>query len=268
MGVHPGEVAVQRRTGVTKLLGSARARADMPPVAQEFLRRQRMLIVGTAGRAHLLTGEPGFIEPLGPRTLAVQTPLELDGEIGTLALEPWTRRRMRVNGRARRERGLLVIETDQVISNCPKYIQARQIIDVVYGSRRTSEHAALTDAHRQWITSADTFFIATRADGQGADLSHRGGSPGFVEVTDGRLRWPDYLGNSMYLTLGNLELDPAAALLFVDWERGHTLEVGGRARVIWDGEQRTIDVEVERVVEVTDASPLRWGPPEYSPFNP
>ncbi|MFE0154735.1 pyridoxamine 5'-phosphate oxidase family protein [Nonomuraea sp. NPDC059007] len=262
MGIHPGEVSAQRRAGITKLLGSARARPELPEVARQFLRRQRMLVVGTGTRVGLMTGEPGFIEPLGATSLAVhgEPPFEAGGEIGTLAIEPWTRRRMRVNGTARQEGDRLVIETDQVIANCPKYIVTREITSVAEpAARRTVEHAALTDGHRRWIESADTFFIATRADGQGADVSHRGGPPGFVEVPEpGRLRWADYRGNFMFLTLGNLELEPAAGLLFVDWERGNTLRLAGRARADWSGEQRMIDFEVEEVAETIGDSPLRW----------
>ncbi|MFI6291164.1 pyridoxamine 5'-phosphate oxidase family protein [Nonomuraea sp. NPDC050790] len=263
MGIHPGEVAAQRRAGITKPLGSARARPELPEVAKEFLRRQRMLVVGSGTRIGLLTGEPGFIEPLGATTLAVhaEAPFAIDGEIGTLAIEPWTRRRMRVNGTARHDGGRLVIETDQVISNCPKHIVTRRIDSVAPAgtARRTERHAALTGEHRRWIESADTFFIATRADGQGADVSHRGGPPGFVEVPEpGRLRWDDYRGNFMFLTLGNLELEPAAGLLFVDWEQGHTLRLAGRAHADWNGEQRTVGFEVEEIVETIGDSPLRW----------
>ena len=86
-----------------------------------------------------------------------------------------------------------------------------------------SEYAALSPDQRAWITAADTFFVATHAAGLGADVSHRGGHPGFVSVTDeGRLTWPDYPGNSMYMTLGNLELEPRAGLLFLDWDRGRS----------------------------------------------
>ncbi|NRQ38379.1 oxidoreductase [Nonomuraea sp. NN258] len=285
MGIHPGEVAVQRRTGVTKLLGSARARAELPPVAAEFLRRQRMLVVGAADRTGamrvgLLTGEPGFIQPLGPLAIAVRAEpaqfaelaefTEPSGEIGTLAIEPWSRRRMRVNGRARRQGELLVIETDQVISNCPKYIQAREITAIVPGTPRHGPSlTGLTPAHQRWIAASDTFFLATHTAGQGADVSHRGGEPGFVRVLGPRLlSWPDYPGNAMYLTLGNLELEPAAGLLFPDWANGDALRLSGRARVDWSGPRRMVTYEIDEVTETTAASPLRWGPAERSPFNP
>jgi hypothetical protein len=80
----------------------------------------------------------------------------------------------------------------------------------------------------------------------------------------------------MYMTLGNLELDPRAGLLFLDWEQGRSLQVTGRASVDWaperaaraPGAQRIVDFEVERVVQIDGAVPLRWTPPQYSEFNP
>ena len=58
----------------------------------------------------------------------------------------------------------------------------------------------------------DVLFIATAHATRGADASHRGGNPGFIEVLDGKtVRIPDYAGNSMFNTLGNLVVNPAAA---------------------------------------------------------
>ena len=91
-----------------------------------------------------------------------------------------------------------------------------------------------------------------------------------------RLLWPDYVGNSMYMTLGNLELNPAAGLLFLDWEHGHTLQLTGRARIDWDpgraasvpGAERLIELDVDQIVQIHHASPLRWTFGEYFRHNP
>ena len=82
----------------------------------------------------------------------------------------------------------------------------------------------LTPSQRQWITGADTFFIASgyRPDGEsatfGMDASHRGGDRGFVRVvSETRLEFPDYAGNNHYNTIGNLVLDDRAGFLFIDF---------------------------------------------------
>ncbi|WP_433251775.1 pyridoxamine 5'-phosphate oxidase family protein [Streptosporangium sp. CA-135522] len=286
---HAGELAVQRRAGVRAgAWGSASATPQIPAVAAEFLQRQRMLLIGAADRdgrlwASALTGTTGFAQAVDERTIVIEAvpgehdPLaELaDGEIGMLAIEPQTRRRMRVNGTVRRDGGRLIVRTEQTYANCPKYIQTRDFAEEPAGSPSTaSTTEALTGEHRAWIEGADTFFVATRAPGLGADLSHRGGNPGFVRVVgEGRLVWPDYVGNSMYMTLGNLELDESCALLFPGWESGDALHLTGRARVDWDpgdvpGAQRLVGFDVDRAVHVRGASPLRWPLEKYSRFNP
>ncbi|MFF5210830.1 pyridoxamine 5'-phosphate oxidase family protein [Streptosporangium sp. NPDC000396] len=286
---HAGELAVQRRAGVRAgAWGSASAAPEIPPVAAQFLRRQRMLLIGAAGRdgrlwASALTGAAGFAEAVDERTITVEAvpgehdPLaELpDGEIGMLAIEPQSRRRMRVNGVVHRDGGRLIVHTEQTYANCPKYIQTRDISgESARASTGASTTRTLTAGHRAWIEGADTFFVATRAPGLGADLSHRGGNPGFVRTTgERRLVWPDYVGNSMYMTLGNLELDDSCGLLFLDWENGDALHLTGRARVEWDpgdvpGAQRLVEFEVDEAVHVRGASPLHWTFEKYSRFNP
>ncbi|GIH45320.1 hypothetical protein SAMN05421833_102105 [Microbispora rosea] len=286
---HAGEIAVQRRAGVRLAEhGSARVRAEIPEAAARFLEAQRMVVIGAEDRegrvwSAPLTGRAGFATATGDRTILVDAvpgaPLagvfDDEHDIGMLALEPWTRRRMRVNGRARRDGDHLVVRTEQVYSNCPKYLQKRTITEDLEPGERTSWSGdLLSEAQQKWISAADTFFVATHAPGLGSDVSHRGGNPGFVEVVDARrLVWPDYAGNLMYMTLGNLELNPAAGLLFLDWATGDALHLTGRARVDWDprevpGAQRLVEFDVERVLQVGGASPLRWAFEEYSRFNP
>jgi hypothetical protein len=80
----------------------------------------------------------------------------------------------------------------------------------------------------------------------------------------------------MYMTLGNLDLDPRCGLLFLDWEHGRALHLSGRARIDWDAEraatvpgaQRMIDFDVDEVLDVEGTIPLRWSFGDYSRFNP
>jgi predicted pyridoxine 5'-phosphate oxidase superfamily flavin-nucleotide-binding protein len=93
-----------------------------------------------------------------------------------------------------------------------------------------------------------------------ADASHRGGPPGFVEVAgDGaRLRFPDFPGNRMFQTLGNLAVDPRVGLLFVDWDTGTALQVTGRAEIVWADDRRGVVVRVDAVHERDRALRERW----------
>lgn len=293
---HPGEIAVQKRAGA-KIhdWGTAHVPADIPPVAAQFLRTQRMVAIGTADDdgatwADAVTGPAGFVDAPDQRTITLaarpallggQFTATADREAALIAIEPWTRRRMRANGRIHQDGERLVLRTDQVYANCPKYIQTRTIApgrpdEPVAVPRVLGTATALTIAQRDLIRRADTFFLATRAPGLGVDVSHRGGNPGFATVTADRVTWPEYVGNAMYMTLGNLELDPRAGLLFIDWESGRTLHLTGRAVTDWDparaaavpGAQRLVDFDLDRAVEVADGMALRWDFGEYHRFNP
>ncbi|GAA2467634.1 pyridoxamine 5'-phosphate oxidase family protein [Streptomyces macrosporus] len=295
---HPGERAVQRRAGAAEAADHVgrSIHGTVPPVAAAFLAERRLLVLGAAdveGRlwASPLTGPPGFVEAVDERTVVVRG-LPRPGDplagplgagpahVGAIAVEPATRRRMRFNGTARPDGAGLRITTEQVYSNCPKYIQRRSV---------TGEHPppedgpapvrgdALAPRQREAIAAADTFFVATAAEDGSADASHRGGNPGFVRVLGpDRLCWPEYRGNSMYMTLGNLEQNPAAGLLFPDWSTGGFLQVTGEARVDWSasraaavpGAQRIVDFTVTGVVEFARGGGPRWSAPEFSPANP
>lgn len=271
---------------------NARAiRQDIPDAAAKFLARRPLLVVGGldgAGRAwaSLLTGPPGFITvPDGRRVSVAATPPAGDplsglgrGEaVGLLAIEPETRRRMRVNGTISGDRAGYVVEVEQVVSNCPKYISERHHhFDPHPAPAHPARRApGLDERQRRWIAASDTFFLATTDGAGGADVSHRGGNPGFVEVLDDeRLVWPDYSGNAMFLSLGNLEVDSRAGLLFIDWELGSTLQLTGTARTDWSpsarrpGAERMVIFESAEVVEIEAATSLRWRFQGYSRFNP
>lgn len=291
---HEGERILQRRAGVTRPnWGSAGVSAEIPPIAAEFLSRQCMVLAGAADTygavwATALTGPAGFARVAGDRTVVVDAlpgpgdPLDgafaAERDVGMLAIEPQTRRRLRINGRARRVGRGLRIHPEQVYANCPKYIQSRHLLredDAV--ARPPWAARELTVAQQRWIARADTFFVATYAPGHGADASHRGGNPGFVHIHGPRrLLWPDYAGNAMFMTLGNLELNPACGLLFLDWEHGHTLQLTGQARIDWDpdraaaipGAQRLIHFHIDHVIQTNHAHQLRWQLGDYFRHNP
>jgi uncharacterized protein len=110
--------------------------------------------------------------------------------------------------------------------------------------------------------------------GRGADVSHRGGRPGFVKIEDDRsFLVPDFTGNFFFMTLGNLQLNPRAGVLFIDFETGDLLTLTGTAEVVWggdelkaiDGAERAWRFRVEAGWRLREALPLRWAFRELSP---
>lgn len=95
--------------------------------------------------------------------------------------------------------------------------------------------ATLDDEDRAFIESRDMFFIATIDERGFPTCSYKGGDPGFVRVVDERsLAFPNYDGNGMFLTMGNLRRNANVGLLFIDWEEPRRLRVTGSARASFD----------------------------------
>jgi uncharacterized protein len=93
----------------------------------------------------------------------------------------------------------------------------------------------LDDEDVAFVRAADMVFVATAdADGR-PSCSYKGGDPGFIRVPDPRtLEIPNFDGNGMYLTWGNVLVNPQVGLLFIDWQAGHRLRVEGMAQIDWE----------------------------------
>lgn len=289
---HDGERQVQTRLGVSDIEDWARkvVRPYLPAQHREFHTAQPFLIAAARDAQQrpwvtLLNGPEGFVTSPDPRALnidakpspgdALHDRFIAGADVGILGIELESRRRNRVNGRIQGDgAGALVFAVDQSFGNCPQYIREREwrrVEDNVPG--RPQRGSQLTAVQRDWVTQADTFFIASghRGGGEsasfGMDASHRGGEPGFVSVESGtRIVFPDYAGNNHYNTIGNLVLDPRIGLLFVDFASGSLLQITGRASIDWDSEavakspgaRRLVAIDIEEIIELPAAVPLRW----------
>ncbi|WP_175783562.1 pyridoxamine 5'-phosphate oxidase family protein [Burkholderia ambifaria] len=299
---HAGELAVQQRAGVTAAAGAAGRRGIrrfMPDQHRTFFAQLPFFVLGGVDAhgqpwATLRVGMPGFVTAPDARTLHIDgdalpgDPLagawQPGAPLGGLGIEFDTRRRNRVNGVVRAvDGGALTISVEQSFGNCAKYIQGRKATFVARegdasGAADVSDR--LSDADRALLAQADTFFVAsanTSADAgaaRGADVSHRGGMPGFVRVDDAcTLTTPDFSGNRFFNTLGNLQHDPRAGLLFIDFDSGDVLYVAARAEIVWDGPlvasfdgaQRIVRFHVREVRRTRGALPFRWSALERAP---
>ncbi len=297
-GFHKGEKQIQKLAGVSEQAEqmTGMMQNSLAPAAVQFLLGQRLVAITTIGKegavwVSALIGEPGFIYPISPAQIIIDAKNLPRSDIlwqnlstqegmpgGMVVLNFALRRRLRVNCTLVAKDQFLIATVTQTYSNCPKYIQKRQLESTpsaeTINKAKSSQRAVLDDTDRSLIESSDTFFIGSYAEGSGADTSHRGGNPGFARaLDDAHIRFPDYAGNNMFNTLGNLAVNPKTGLLFVDFQTGDSLQVTGRAETAapfrWhDGEQPGhVDVSIDQVIR-TSGGPLgRWKFLEYSPYN-
>lgn len=301
---HRGEREVQERVGVresSEHIGQRFIRNYLPGEHKTFFSQLPFVLIGaidSLGRpwASLLMGRPGFVDAPDANTLEINSRLvfgdPLNGllakgaDVGLLGIEYHSRRRNRVAGQVTAVADhLITIRIDQTFGNCPQYIQSRDYellpgIDAIGEPLARKELDRLDDRAREIIATADHFYIATHYSGDagdgrdGADVSHRGGKPGFVRIEDERtLIFPDFAGNNFFNTIGNIFANPKAGLLFIDFDSGDLLYLTGKAEIIWDSEETRAFVGAERFVRLTldegrlieNAVPLRWNFRDYSP---
>ena len=253
---HEGEVRMQELTGErdAALMNGRIVRERIPAGARSFLRALEVAVLGWTSPsgevwASFVTGAPGFVaasDDLGALDLTIVNDtgvlagapagesLAVGDLLGALLIDLSTRRRLRVNGTVASVEGpRLRMRVEAAYANCPKYIQEREVVAGAPSAPSSSviRGTGLDEGLTRWIERADTLFVASRSAEGRMDASHRGGSPGFVRVQGGALTIPDYPGNGMFNTLGNLLVDPRAGLVLVDFEAGLTLALTGEAAI-------------------------------------
>ncbi len=230
-------------------------------------------------------GEGGFMR--SPHAQALELlPTELPGDplcghwhvgspLGLLGIQPHTKRRNRMNGVvAAVSGGRLAVAVQQSFGNCPKYIVPR---DWTWAPPQEASPAGtpawqalgplLPLPVHDWLARTDTAFIASASahaaqaaltgtgPGAGVDVSHRGGAPGFLRVTReaGRthITLPDYAGNLMFNTLGNVLSNARVGLLLVSPDTGDVLWLACSAHVHADPIEMATHPGAQRLLAMT-----------------
>ena len=105
---------------------------------------------------------------------------------------------------------------------------------------KVTVRTSFTDDDRAFIESCPMFFVATADTDGHPDCSYKGGMPGFVRVLDEHtLAFPDYDGNGMYRSWGNILVNPNVGLLFIDFANPKRIRVNGTAEMIENDPLRT-----------------------------
>lgn len=264
-------------------------------------------------------GEPGFVSSPSYNQLSVKVDtwegdplmdnIKLFGKgkgktlIAGIGVEFPTRRRNKLAGhitnvQVHGDSAILDLEVNQAIGNCPKYINIRDLIphpdtspSVVYKKLFLEGDERLPDELISFVVSSDTVFLGSSYEATESDQAyypshlgqnHRGGRAGFIRVrpSDGRtLVLPDYSGNRMLTSLGNIEATPLASLTFVGFSTGDVLYLTGEAHTLVGPEAQALmprqnvvtTVRVTGYTFVRSALPVRERPGsevERSPYSP
>lgn len=179
----------------------------------------------------------------------------------------------------------LMISVENSLGNCPKYLNKKKIIPALPKPVMISDSIPLPDIAVRLLAKADMFFISSSTSNdsrRSVGTNHRGGPPGFVRVLHNEasngtaLVFPEYSGNRLYQTLGNLHLYPRAGLCFPDFDTQDVLYVTGITEIIAGKEAASLLPRSNLVVKVTVTAarfvqgslPFRGLQAELSPYNP
>lgn len=182
----------------------------------------------------------------------------------------------------------LVAKIDQTLPNCPKYLNRKQIVSSTPNPRLLSTSPHLDERAVAIIQKADLFFLSSAHKHEDMDSNHRGGPQGFLRVQQPQdsskgstIVWPEYSGNNLYQTLGNLETTPRAGLCVPDFDTGDVLYVTGNTETLVGAEASHVIAKSNLAVRltVTEARLVKNGLPfrgilmddaskGRSPYNP
>lgn len=192
----------------------------------------------------------------------------------------------------------LEFEVNQAIGNCPKYINARDLIPhpdthptVVHRHTRLNADDRLPPELIEFIHTSDTVFLGSHYHATKEDelwfpshvgQNQRGGRQGYIRVrpSDNRtIVLPDYSGNRLMTSLGNIEATPVASLTFVSFTTGDILYITGEAHTLigtpalklMPRQDVLTTIYVTGYIFVRDALPVRQRPGsevQQSPYSP
>ncbi|POR38466.1 Uncharacterized protein TPAR_01325 [Tolypocladium paradoxum] len=221
-------------------------------------------------------GEDGLVQPGGGRGKMM----------AALAIDLETRDRVKLAGvmmagSAKEEAVQAAMAVTESLGNCPKYLNKKDVRrHSPAGARLVSEGLPLPEEALALVDKADMFFLSS-TNGETMDTNHRGGTQGFVRVVrndeeDVVLVYPEYSGNRLYQTLGNLRVNPLIGIVVPDYDTSDVLYLTGSSSILVGHDASSLIARTNLAVKITVTSarfvkaglPFQGTLGEPSPYNP
>jgi hypothetical protein len=268
LSYHAGQIAVQEEA---KTRHVADKLAHWVGPVDEFALGADMLLFATADTDGILSfavlsGEPPLVDVVGESELRLRFPPDLPPlssrsppPCGGLAISLGEARRARINGTLIPNDGTSELVAAETFTLCRKYMAPSLALEErPHLGPVACEPLALDDP---WLAAllakAETSFLASVSPGGGPDVAHRGGPPGFLELDAAarRLTWPEYVGDGVFKSAGNVRATGTMTLLVPDHDSGDGVELVGR------GDYRNIRPErrqrVDALVQHREPFPIQ-----------
>lgn len=175
----------------------------------------------------------------------------------------------------------LVLKIEQSLGNCPKYLNKKHVELAESNPELISDSPQLPQQALDLLSKGDLFFLSSANHDQDMDTNHRGGPAGFVRVISNDpsgavLCYPEYSGNRLYQTLGNLKVNPVVGICVPDFDTGDMLYLTGTTEILIGPDAAKVLPRSNLAVTITTtaarfvatALPFRGSSGESSPYNP
>ncbi|KAF2679722.1 oxidoreductase-like protein [Lentithecium fluviatile CBS 122367] len=237
-------------------------------------------LVGSAEKGEMIQGNQKMVSGL---TIDLMTRKRvklfgrmLAGALGEVSVENEEGSLLVDGAPEKQEQIQLITKIEQSLGNCPKYLNQYKLRPTLVNSKLVSQGPALSPEAKALIKQADMFFLSSGVE-EDMDTNHRGGPPGFVRVlSDTEIVYPEYSGNRLYQSLGNLLVNPRIGITFPNFEIGDVLYVTGTvdvlvqsdAAALLPGSNIAVKIKVDDARFVDGGLPFRGTRKVPSPYNP
>jgi hypothetical protein len=240
---HPGQLAVQTEANTRPV--AEKLRDWIGPVTA-FAEAADLVAIAAAGPAPatpapaftLLSGAPPLVAATTDADDVLVTFPRMLGEhvvpgsrVSAVLINAAAARRSRVGGTLQASPHGLSVRADAAMTRCRKYIApgVAAATTLHIGPRRRAELALDDPRIGETIARAETAFLATVTPDGSPVAAHRGGQPGFIDFdpATGEIRWPEYVGDGMFVNTGNLRATRRFALVMLDFATGNGIELCG-----------------------------------------
>jgi hypothetical protein len=265
LSYHDGQRTIQQEAGTVTL--ADRLGAWHGPIAEFSAGADLFLFAHDDGgtlRFTVLSGPPPMVEAVAEDTLAVRFPAGADvppsGKVGALAVNLGLARRARVNGTLTHGEGCASeLRLEETFTLCRKYL-APSVTSAeapACGPLERTEIAIEDPWLVEVLGRAETTFLASIGPSGMPDVAHRGGPPGFVTLDPATrtLAWPEFVGDGIFKSAGNVRSLGRLTLLALDIETGDGVEFIGKGayrNVRTQGRER-----LEPLLQFADKYPLQ-----------
>lgn len=264
---HDGQRAVQREAN--SVACADKLSTWVGPVS-EYANEADLIVIACNSAAALdvavLSGPPplvsathhdGNIAVLLPLSLATHLPV--NAVWGGIVINPATARRSRIAGQPEVSGDHIQLPCSTAFTNCRKYMTPTSSTGRTLHIGPNAQRDSANDD--PWIVSTlaqcETAFLVTTSPDNVADVSHRGGQPGFLryDASRGAIAWTEYLGDGMFVSTGNLRQQSRFALLALDYASGDAVRVDGVAQ--YHNVRRDRHERVDALLQATEPFPVQ-----------